>query len=126
MAAHIQSKGALPHGGNAARQHGAHQQHTHWSGLERPCLSIQTQHRLQLVPAQACQHADRVSLIDQLLEQAEPRDLFGRVEALATLGALGIRQTVATLPYTQRFNWQACQPCGCAGAVHDPLLSRFE
>ena len=63
-----------------------------------------------------------MALVDQLLEQAQARDLFGRIQTLAALRALRIRQTVAALPDAQRFYRQTRQARSCAGSVHDRFM----
>ena len=46
---------------------------------------------VQLVDGKASQHADRMALVDQLLQQAEMAHLFMRVETLAVGRAGGVR-----------------------------------
>ena len=101
--------------GQAPRQRRSHQCHP--QRLRRRTRRRHHCQRTQLFKCQLYQRADRMALVDQMLDQPQAAHLGLRIQALPVRGAAGVGDSVTPLPDPQRFDRQTGQPGGDAATI---------
>ena len=118
----IERQQLSPADGQASRQSRTHQRQAQRLQRLHRHARLRYQRKLaQLFQLQLRQHANWMTLVDQLLYKPQPTNLILGIQALAMRATAGVGDAVTTLPHPQRFNRQASKSGGDPAAILNSL-----